>query len=423
MKEARNFSRSSTVSKKHKQPVNPKVLSITSMFPNPAMPHFGIFVLRRLKAARKYADISVIHPVPYFPGATALAKYKYRDKIPTRYTIEDINVSAPRYLSVPGICKPIDGLTMSWAVDKDCGNRFIYDLIDAQLAFPDGYSAALLSARFGVPFVVTLRGHDINVLPSLPVRGKLVREVLLKASRIMGVSQSLIDEAIRLGAAPERCEAIPNGVSLELFFPRDKKESKQSLNLDPEFRYILSVGHLIERKGHHLIVEALSLLRKEERFRNLKLVIAGSESIEGNYCREIQETLESHGMREHVILAGAVPQEKLGLWYAASECLCLASSKEGWANVLLESLACGRPVVATAVWGTPEVITENLHGVLVERTVKSIHEGLAKLLSKKWNIEVLVNRASDFTWDKSGSRLVANYEMALQNHALGRVDI
>jgi len=392
------------------------------MFPNPAMPHFGIFVLRRLKAAQKYADISVIHPVPYFPGATTLAKYRYRREIPAHYTIEDIDVSAPRYLSIPGICKPIDGHTMSWAVRKECKTPFEYNLIDAQLAFPDGYSAALLSARFNVPFVVTLRGHDINVLPSLPVRGKLVREVLRRASRIMGVSQSLIDEAILLGADPEKCEAIPNGVSLDLFFSRDKKTSQKSLNLDPDFRYIISVGHLIERKGHHLIIEALALLRKEEQFRNLKLVIVGSESIEGNYNREIEETIDSHKMREHVILAGSVPQEKLGLWYAASECLCLASSKEGWANVLLESLACGRPVVATRVWGTPEVITENLHGVLVERTVESIHRGLATLLSTTWDSEVLASRARDFTWDKSGFRLAENYQMALRNHSLNKYE-
>lgn len=385
------------------------------MFPNPAMPHFGIFVLRRLKAAQNHANISVIHPVPYFPGATALEKYKYRRKIPLHYTIEDIEVTTPRYLSIPSICKPIDGHTMSWAVMKACGSRFEYDLIDAQLSFPDGYAAALLSARFKVPFVVTLRGHDINVLPSLPVRGKLVREVLHKASRIMGVSQSLIDEAIRLGAAPQKCEAIPNGVSMELFFPRDKKASQESLNLNSNNQYIISVGHLIERKGHHLIVEALSRLRREERFQNLKLIIVGSESIEGNYSREIQETIDSHGMKEHVILAGSIAQEQLGLWYSASECLCLASSKEGWANVLLESLACGRPVVATRIWGTPEVITEKLHGVLVERTVESIHQGFAEALSTKWDSEALVTRARDFTWDKSGFRLAENYRMALEN--------
>jgi teichuronic acid biosynthesis glycosyltransferase TuaC len=420
MKEAQSILRVSALSAKRKQPVKPKVLSITSMFPNPTMPHFGIFVLRRLQATQKHADISVIHPIPYFPGATALQKYKYRRQIPVRYEIEDMKVSAPRYLSIPGICKPIDGHTMSWAVEKECRTPFEYDLIDAQLAFPDGYSAALLSARFNVPFVVTLRGHDINVLPSLPVRGKLVREVLRKASRIMGVSQSLIDEAILLGADPEKCEAIPNGVSQELFFPRDKKTSQESLNLDPGSRYIISVGHLIERKGHHLIVQALSQLRKEERFQNLKLIISGSESIEGKYHKEILDTIESLNMREHVILAGSVPQDRLGLWYAASDCLCLASSKEGWANVLLESLACGRPIVATSVWGTPEVITDGQHGVLVQRTVESIYQGLFTLLTEKWDIEVLVNRARDFTWEKSGARLAENYQMALQSKELSR---
>lgn len=411
MNEERSLSK---MSAKREKAVNPRVLSITSMFPSPAMPHFGIFVLRRLKAAQQQADISVMHPIPYFPGATALGKYKYRRQIPAHYEIEAINVVAPRYLSIPGICKPIDGHTMSWAVRKELKLPFEYDIIDAQLAFPDGYAAALLSARFGVPFVVTLRGHDINVLPSLPVRGRLVREVLLKASRIMGVSQSLIDEAIRLGADPEKCEAIPNGVSLELFFPRDKGASQESLNLDSSFRYIISVGHLIERKGHHLIVSALSQLRKKEEFENLKLIIVGSESLEGNYKKEIQELIGSLNLADHVIWAGSVSQKDLGIWYSASDCLCLASSKEGWANVLLESLACGRPVVATRVWGTPEVVTENLHGVLIDRTVDSIYKGLVKFFTTKWDSEILVNRARDFTWERSGTRLAENYQLALQ---------
>jgi len=391
-----------------------KVLSITSMFPNPAMPYFGIFVHRRLKAASEHAEISVVHPVPYFPAATIIQKYKYRLKIPTYYPFENFNIRAPRYLSIPGICKNIDGYTMAYAVQKVCNSAFEYDVIDAQLAFPDGHAAALLSEHFKVPFVVTLRGHDINVLPNLPVRGKLVRKVLRQASRIMGVSQSLVDEAILIGADPKKCEAIPNGVDLKLFFPRDMKESQSALNLDMNFRYIISVGHLIERKGHHLIVEAVAQLRKSEAYRDLKLIIVGSESIEGNYSNKIHETIASLSMSEYVILTGSVPQEKLGLWYGASECLCLGSSKEGWANVLLESLATGRPVVATNIWGTPEVILEDQHGVLVSRSVEDISRGLIKLLSKKWDTDILLRRAHEFTWEKSGLRLADNYRIALE---------
>jgi glycosyltransferase involved in cell wall biosynthesis len=387
------------------------------MFPNPVMPHFGVFVLRRLKAAQKHANITIAHPVPYFPAATLLPKYKFRKDIPDQYNIEGMDVSAIKYLSIPGICKPLDGYTMYQSIFNTFKHRFDFDVIDAQLAFPDGYAAALLSAKTKRPFVVTLRGHDINVLPQLPVRGPMVRSVLSKASRVMGVSQSLINEAIKLGADPNKCVAVPNGVDIETFQPMPRELALKTLKLDLNSRYILSVGHLIERKGHHLIIEAIAQLRKDPKFQDVRLIIVGSASVEGNYEPEIKHTIRQHNLENYVILAGAIHPDQLSLWYGASHGLCLASSKEGWANVLLESLACGRAVLATKVWGTPEVIVDGYHGILIDRSVEQIHTGIIKLLRTEWNENILLQRAKSFTWENSGLNLANNYLAAISTQS------
>jgi teichuronic acid biosynthesis glycosyltransferase TuaC len=393
-----------------------KVFSITTMFPNPKLPQFGIFVLRRLVAAQEHATIIIVNPIPYFPGATLLARYKHRSGLPNHHAIssecgKSVEVHCPLYVSVPGFCKPLDGFSLYLALRPLIKKLGPFDVIDTQLAYPDGFAGALLSREFGIPFVVTLRGHDINVLPKLPVRGKMVRWVLHRADRVMGVADALRQAAVALGCPETKTETIPNGVDTRIFTLKDRKECLATLRLDPTQRYLLSVGHLIERKGHHLLIESLKVL-SEERFQNVSLLIIGGESIEGNYRQIIEDTIINSELSNRVILAGEVPQDQLALWYGAAHCLCLASSMEGWANVLLESLACGRPVVATRVWGTPEVVKEDVQGVLVERTPESIAHGIKKLLSREWEPLTLREYAQQFTWQNSGKRLVDNYNKA-----------
>jgi teichuronic acid biosynthesis glycosyltransferase TuaC len=104
-------------------------------------------------------------------------------------------------------------------------------------------------------------------------------------------------------------------------------------------------------------------------------------------------------VHERVSLVGSKPNDELKYWFSAADVSCLASSREGWANVLLESLACGTPVVATRVWGAPEVINSPQLGILVDQTVESIGEGLKVALGKEWDHGILIRYASSRTWD------------------------
>jgi glycosyltransferase involved in cell wall biosynthesis len=142
-------------------------------------------------------------------------------------------------------------------------------------------------------------------------------------------------------------------------------------------------------------------------------VIVGGPGEEGNVLAALQRQVSDYDLNGDVLLAGARLNEELRDWYAAADVSCLASSEEGWANVLLESLACGTPVVATSVWGTPEVIEDGRHGVLVERTADSIGTGIAEALGRSWDRDALVEYAHSFEWSGVAERVVANYVKAM----------
>ena len=98
-------------------------------------------------------------------------------------------------------------------------------------------------------------------------------------------------------------------------------------------------------------------------------------------------------------LAGAVPHEELYLWYSAADLFCLASSREGWPNVVLESLACGTPVVATAIWGTPEIIQSECVGLLTQRSEQDLAKQLSVALHKSWRHDEIVEYTRRHTWE------------------------
>jgi teichuronic acid biosynthesis glycosyltransferase TuaC len=311
-----------------------------------------------------------------------------------------VPVHYPRFVSVPGILKPLDGLFLFlsvWHLARKLRRDFDFDLIDSHLAYPDGFGCALLARVLNKPLTVTLRGHDINVFPKHPVRRRQIQFTLRAADKVIAVADALRRGAVALGCPGEKTVTIPNGVDAELFYPGDGTEARRRLDLPLERRIVLSIGHICERKGFHLLVRSLAGLKQE--FPDTLLVIAGEPGAEPDHTAAVERTIRELNLGEDVVLVGAHPNHLLRDWYNAADVFCLASSKEGWANVLLESLACGTPVVATRVWGTPEVISSDEYGILVERTPEEIGRGLSLALRRSWDRKRISEYARSRTWD------------------------
>lgn len=363
------------------------------------MPNHGVFVKERItKFAGLDGDqVKIMAPVPYFPPLKFNWRWKY-SQVARRETIDGLEVHHPRFFILPKFGMSLYGLLMflstlpaAMKLKKD----FDFDVIDAHYVYPDGFAALLLGLFFKRPVVVSARGSDINLFSRFPIIRKLLKLTLRKAAAVIAVCQALKDAMVNLNVPAAKIAVIPNGVDTAKFFPVAKQAARQQLGL-PDDKIILSVGELIPRKGFHVLIRALELLVREHGRQNIRLIIVG----EGAYRKTLEGLIASLKLVKHVRLAGSVPHAELYKWYSAADLFCLASDREGWPNVILESLACGTPVVATAIWGTPEILTSDKVGILTKREVRDMAEKLSLALDRFWQSHEIVDFARAYAWEK-----------------------
>ena len=382
------------------------------MFPNSRMPVHAQFVKQRLDALARYVDLTVISPIPWFPGEKLVSRFRNRHEVPLATNQNDYQTVFPKFFSIPAILKPLEGLFMAFSIYawvRKYRNPDEFDMIDCHLGFPDGYAGALLAKIWKKPFVVTLRGHDINELYKYPVRIRQVIYSLCKCSRFFGVSQALVDGAVKLGAPAEKGFRSANGVDSRRFFPSDRHNARIRLDLDPQLQYMFSVSHIVKRKGIDILIRALAILR-EKGHSKLRYLIAGAGGEEGDYTDVLKKLAEELGVSRYIEWIGAVDNTELHEYYSAADISCLASEKEGWPNVILESLACGTPVAAFSTWGVPEIITSENLGFLIEnRTPEAFADAIEGGITKTWDREAIVSFAKDHSWDNTAKELFKHF--------------
>jgi teichuronic acid biosynthesis glycosyltransferase TuaC len=267
---------------------------------------------------------------------------------------------------------------------------FDFDVIDAHYYYPDGVAASLLARWLGKPFVVTARGTDLNLIPQYALPRRLILNTAARAHASIGVCQALMDSLRELGGDPSKLHTLRNGVDLERFVPESREAARDRLGLPQGVPVLLSVGHLIERKGHHIAIDAMPSLPPDT-----VLVIAGG----GPERAALAERAAALGVTDRVRMVGVVAQTELKWWYSAANALTLCSSREGWANVLLEAMACGTPVIATNIWGTPEVVSQPAAGVLMpERSAQGLVQAWQQLSTKLPERSATRQHAETFSW-------------------------
>ena len=221
---------------------------------------------------------------------------------------------------------------------------------------------------------------------------------------------ALTDHGIDLG----KISVVPNGVDADIFYPVDKEEAQRKLHINHNNKIIVSVGSLIPRKGFHIILEALS--RLIQRDTKIHLYIIG----EGYYRSVLEKKIQDLHLDPHVTLVGEVANNELKSWYSLADVFCLASSREGWANVIMESLACGTPVVATRVYGAPEILTSSSIGILVDRTPESLYDGLKTALETPWDRELIHAHVKNRNWFTVADEVKEIFDMVLSRRLLAK---
>lgn len=372
-----------------------KLLTFSTLFPNAIRPNHGIFVETRLRylLASKQVESRVVAPVPWFPLKNAMfGEYAIAAKVPESEVRHGIEVVHPRYLHFPKVGMNLAPGLMASCVKPVIGRMidegYDFDILDAHYFYPDGIAAVKLGKYFNKPVVITARGTDINLIPKYRGPREKILWAAENADGMITVCNALKTEMVELGVAADRITPLRNGVDLKRFEPMDRAQARAELGISGFT--LISVGVLDPRKAHDLTIKALT------RLPDVKLLIAGI----GPERKKLEALAAELGLQDRVTFLGAVPQTELKRYFNAADAMVLASSREGWANVLLESMACGTPVVASNVWGTPEVVAAPEAGVLMEdRTPEKLAEAVIQLRKHYPDHAATRRYAERFSWD------------------------
>ena len=361
-----------------------RILIVTSQFPIAGEPNRGRPVYQTVRELSALAEVRVLSPVASYPRWARPRSYLYRES-DAAHAVAGCDVRYLDYPALPAVSRPFNGALCAHALHAPL-RAFAPDVVLAYWLYPDAYGAMRAAARARLPLVAGARGSDLRVRDQ--ISRALTRPVLRAAQRILVVSEDLGRvAAARYGADPSRIRTIANGCDAAIFHPRDRDAARAALGVPADARLVAYVGRLVPEKGLRELLDAVDALAASDPA--LALVLVGEGPMRADIEARIS-ALPSGRVR----LAGAQPPPEVARWMAAADVVTLPSYSEGHPNVLVEALACGRPVVATSVGGIPEVV-DAASGLLVPaRDPAALAAGLDEALARDWDTAALAGRFS-----------------------------
>lgn len=369
-----------------------RVLTFSTLYPNAAQPGFGGFVERQTLrlAARDDVELRVVAPlgVPPWP----LGGGDPRRGLPERELWQGVETHRPRFTAVPRIGWRWNPAQIAAAAHpvlaRMRADGFAFDVIDAEFFYPCGVAAVRLGRRFGVPVSIKSRGSDISLWADYAPAREMILAAARDAAGLLAVSAAQRDLMASIGIAPERVRVHYTGVDLDRFQPADRADARAALAL-PAGPLVVSVGNLVALKGHDIVIDAVASLP------GVSLAIAG----DGPERAALAARIAASGAADRIRLLGSLPHDRMPALLAAADVMALASEREGLANVWVESLACGTPVVAPDIGSIREVLDRPAAGrVAAARTPAAIAEAVAGLIADPPPPAAVRAAAERFAW-------------------------
>ena len=376
-----------------------RVLTLSTLFPNAAQPTLGVFVERQTLglAARADVELEVVAPVglPVWP-LSLHPHYAPLRALPRQEDWKGLKLHRPRYRVWPIIGAGGTAIRMQDMLLprlREIRARFPFEVIDAEFFWPDGPAAIGLGKALGVPVSIKARGGDIHHWgANEDVAGQIV-EAGCEAAGLLAVSARLKADMAALGMPADRIRVHHTGVDFDRFRPLDRSTAKQALGFTGPL--LVAAGALIARKGQDLAIEALA------RIPDATLILVGEGAERSNLTRLARRL----GLESRVRFLGALLHEELPALLAAADVAVQPSTDEGLANVWVEALACGTPVVTSDVGGARDVVDRPEAGRLVPRDPGAIAAAVNALLAAPPAQEAVRKAAEKFSWDKNSAEL------------------
>lgn len=377
-----------------------KIAVISRYFPSSGEPWQGRSAYQTLRFLARSADVQVFFPNAQYPSLLRPRSRMY-EALDSSYATPDVKVSYYDYPALPLVSRPFNGWTAARVLLPHV-RSFAPDVIFNYFLYPEGFTALQIGKMLRAPVVVEAIGSDINDI-SDRISSALTRTVLRGADMVAAVSEDLRQKAVDMGAPAEKTRTVRNGCDLAVFHVRDQLSTRKSLQIVSDIEVVVYIGRLDLKKGLRELVKAASVLHSQRPLMHVYLVGAGPD-------RSLVENLiEAAGAASYIHLPGACAPDDVALWMAAADVVTLPSYMEGSPNVVLEALACGRPVVATNVGGIPELLTSECGFLVPPRDSSALAQAMASVLDRRWDPNAISAKTSR-SWDTVAAELLEMFE-------------
>ena len=382
--------------------INKNLLILTPAYPNESGSYIGnSFVRNQVDELKKYfKEIIVISPVPF-----SFKQYP-KDKLCNNYSYDNVRVYYPCsfYMPIFYFRKVLIDNRLQIVENLIKKESISFDIIHAHFTWPSGYIGVKLKSKYNVPVVITLHANSARFYKEVDMNYPPLNYAWKNADALIRVNKKDVPVLKKFN---ENSFSIPNGFSSK-FKPLDQEECRKSLGLPQNVKILFTLGWLIERKGFNYLIEAMDIILKERK--NVFCFIGGS----GKLKDKLQSQINDLKLEKYVKLIGFIPDEALLLWMNACDVFVLPSLSESFGVVLIEAMACGKPVISTYNGGSEEVVISEEYGLLMEpRNSINLAKKIEIALEKEWNHQKINEYAQQFTWKDIATKILDLYHKVI----------
>ena len=357
-----------------------RIAVVTAHFPSSAQPTHGRPAVETMRILSGTCDVKVFYPHASYPSFLK-PRTRIYETIDPAFTVPGIKAGYYDYPVLPLVSRPFNGPMAARALLPHV-RRFAPDIVFSYVLYPDGYAALRVAQALSVPVVVMGVGADVHRIADR-FSDMHTRTVLREADFLIGISDDLRKRMIERGASPEKTRAIVSGCDLSVFHPMDRHAARQKLGIPAGAEAAVYIGRMDVRKGLRELVEAAVSLHGARP--NLHVYIIGK----GPDKPLIDAAIGTANAAAYIHALPECSFDDVAVWMTAADLVTLPSYMEGCPNVVLEALACGRPVVATDVGGIPEIMSNECGRLVPPRDARALSIGLASVLDATWDADAI----------------------------------
>jgi glycosyltransferase involved in cell wall biosynthesis len=380
-----------------------RIAVVTAHFPSSAQPTHGRPALETMRILSGKVDVQVFYPHPAYPSLLRPRSRIYNAFDPS-YLVPGVKVGYFDYPVLPLLSRPFNGSTAARALLPHV-RRFAPDLVFSYVLYPDGYAALKIARALSVPVIVMGVGSDVHNIGDR-FSAMRTRTVLHEADFLVAISDDLRRRMVAMGAAPEKTATIVSGCDTAVFHPMDRIEARRKLGIELDVEAVVYIGRMDLRKGLRELVDAAAALHARRPALHVYLIGAGPDR------PAVESAIASHDAGGYIHALPECLFDAVAVWMTAADVVTLPSYMEGCPNVVLEALACGRPVVATNVGGIPEVMNAECGQLIAPRDAQALAQALGAVLNTSWDAERICAHGGR-SWAAVAEELLALFEAVL----------